>query len=192
MYPTELPAAPGGGPPLYLATRWARDTAAMRRGSVTTMYGCHLCNCRHHRCSQMPSGGQQGSSLPPPPLSIDRRPPCPSPPSPPGGIAGPVLTCRIPSTLQVSPPCSHAWCMLSPPCATMLVGDDGRPSAPTSGPCQRPPPPVRRRSSTTPLSLPPLSVAVTSFRHPPPSNGCRYARFAEYSGSTAVAGNTLP
>ena len=170
MYPTELPTAPGGEHPLSSATQCARDTAAMRRGSVTTMYGCHLCNCRHHRCSQMPSGGQQGSSLPPPPLSIDRRPPCPSPPSPPGGIAGPVLTCRIMSTLQVSPPHSHAWRVLSAPCATMSVGDDGRPSAPTSGPRQRPPPPsgaveerrCRRRRHPLPScrsATPPLQPA---------------------------------
>jgi hypothetical protein len=54
---------------------------------------------------------------------------------------GPALTCQIPLTPQVSPPRSCAWRMLSAPCATMSVGNDGWPSAPTSGPCQRPPPP---------------------------------------------------
>ena len=99
------------------------------------------CNCRRRRCSQMPSGGRQGSSLPPPPPMIRSSSSSSSPPSPPGGIAGPALTCRIPPTLRVSPPCPCAWRVLSAPCATMLVGNDGRPSAPTSGPCQRPPPP---------------------------------------------------
>ena len=83
----------------------------------------------------MPSGGRQGSLLPPPPPIQS------PPPRPPGGITGPASTCRILSTPRVSPPCSRARCMLSTPCATILVGDDGRPSAPTSGPHQRPPPP---------------------------------------------------
>ena len=174
MYPTELPTAPGGGHPLSLATRWARDMAAMRRGSVTTMCGCRLFNrCRRRRCR---------SDCPPPP---------PSPPSPPGGIAGPVLTCRIMSTLQVSPPHSHAWRVLSAPCATMSVGDDGRPSAPTSGPRQRPPPPP-----PAPLRNGAVVAVVIRCRRvvppPLPSNRRRYARFAESSGFTAVEGSALP
>jgi len=186
MYPTELPAAPWGGHPLSLATRWARDAAVMRQGSVTMMYGHCLHNCCRRRCSQMPSGGRQGSSLPPPPPSIESSSSSSSPPSPPGGIAGPALTCQIPSTPRVSPPRSHAWCMLSALCATMLVGNDGRPSAPTSGPCQRPPPPVRH----------PTVVAVVIHRRrvvppPPPSNRCRYTCLVESSGLTAVAGSAL-
>ena len=78
----------------------------------------------------MPLGGRQGSSLPPPPPSIGCSPPPP---------AGPALTCRIPSTPRVSSPRPREWRVLSAPCATMSVGNDGRPSAPTSGPCQRPP-----------------------------------------------------
>ena len=143
-----------------MVMQWARDTAAMCLGSVTTMYGCCLCNHRLCHCSQMPSGGRQGSLLPPPPPIQS------PPPRPPGGITGPASTCRILSTPRVSPPCSRARCMLSTPCATILVGDDGRPSAPTSEPRQRPP--SRRRSSITPLSLPSSSVAVPSLRHPPP------------------------
>ena len=50
------------------------------------------------------------------------------------------LCCRLPSTLRVSPPCSCARRVLSTPHATILAGDDGRPSALTSGLLQRPPP----------------------------------------------------
>ena len=53
-----------------MATQWARDTAVMHQGSVTMMYGHRLCNRHRCRCSQMPSGGRQGSSLLPRPPSI--------------------------------------------------------------------------------------------------------------------------
>ena len=183
MYPTELPAAPWEGHPLFSTTHWARDTAVMHQGSVTMMYGHRLRNCLRRCCSQMPSGGRQGSSLPPPPPppSIGSSSSSSSPPSPPGGIAGPALTCRIPSTPRVSPPCSRAWRVLSAPCATMSVGNDGRPSDPTSGPCQRPPPPhpapflddsaviavvIRRRRVGPPPPPLPTGAGMRAWRSP--------------------------
>ena len=60
------------------------------------------------------------------------------------------MTCRIPSTPRVSSTRSREWRVLSAPCATMSVGNDGRPSAPTSGPCQRPPVVIRRRRVVPP------------------------------------------
>jgi hypothetical protein len=96
----------------------------------------------------MLSGGQQGS------LSS----PSPSPPPPPlirslsssslSSIAVSASTCQIPLTPRVPPPRSCAWHVLSAPHAMILVGDDGRPSAPTSGPRPQPPPPVRCHSLT--------------------------------------------
>ena len=152
MCPTELQAVSGGEHPLSSAPRWARDMAAMPRGSVTTMYGCHLCRRCHRRCSEMPSGGRRVDQI----LLLlvlqeelrDLR-----------RLAG-----VDPASIT---PCLRGRRVLSAPHATISTGDDRRPSAPTSGPCQRPPPPLRRHSLRMPPSLPSSSVSVASFRCPP-------------------------
>jgi len=78
------------------------------------MYGRRLRNFLRRRCSQMPSGGRQGSSLPPPPPSIGSSSSS-SPQSPPGGVAGPVLTCQILSTRAAECSDLRAASATSPP-----------------------------------------------------------------------------
>ena len=95
------------------------------------------------------------------------------------------------STQRVSPPVlAHGACYLLPVRRYWQAATGGRVLRP-SGRVNNLPPPIWCRSLTTPLSLPSLSIAVALFRHLP-SCRCQYARFAESSGLTAIAGSALP
>jgi hypothetical protein len=69
--PHRDPRGARGGHPLFLAMRWARDTAAMRRGSVTMMYSCravprcHRADDKDRHCRRR----RRRSDRPPPPSS---------------------------------------------------------------------------------------------------------------------------
>ena len=73
----------------------------------------------------------------------------------------------------------------------MSVGNEGRPSALTSGPCQRPPPlhlsPFLDNAAVVAVVIPHCRVVPP----PPPSNWRRYACLAGSSRLTAVAGSAL-